>query len=87
MLRNIKYSHGGKSFETDAVEMATGRTVTVQIFIFLAALNKENLYPYGFRYFDEEKGRKFHYTPEEFYTMFEIPADTREEIRLQRYSI
>ncbi len=87
MLRNFRYSHGGKSFEVDAVEIASGEPVVVQIFIFLATQNEQGLFPYGFRYLDERQGRRIHYTPEEFYKLYDIPPPAREEIDRQRQSM
>ena len=87
VLRKFRYSHGGKAFEIDAVELETGKTVSVQVFIFLAAHDPEGLLPYGFRYLDETQGRRIHYTPEEFYKIFHIPPEGKEEIRRQRQSM
>ena len=84
MLRNFRYSHGGKSFNVDAVEIKSGQTVVVQVFIFLAVQNERNQFPYGFRYLDEQQGRRIHYTPEEFYKLYDIPPADREEIDRQR---
>jgi hypothetical protein len=87
VLRKFRYSHGGKSFEVDAVELETGQTVSIQVFVFLAVQDDQGLYPYGFRFLDERQGKRIHYTPEEFYKIYDIPADVREEIRHQRQSM
>jgi hypothetical protein len=84
VLRKFRYSHGGKSFEVDAVEIESGQSAVTQVFIFLAAQNAQGQFPYGFRYLDERQGRLIHYTPEEFYKLYDIPPAVREEIDRQR---
>ncbi len=87
MLKNFRYSHGGKTFQLPAVHLESEEKVTIEVIVFLAALNKEGLYPYGFRYFDEKQGRKIHYSPEEFYQHFRLSAPVENEILQQRKSM
>ena len=87
MLRKFRYSHGGKTFEVDALELETGKHVSVQVLVFLAACDSSGRLPYGFRYLDEIQGRRIHYTPEEFYKLYDIPAEVKEEILRQRQSM